>query len=111
MKEKFIENINEKTVAKPVKEYIYFVESFIDRLVWTFTKTMPKIPHYYIVRGNLSKEGQKIFDEFKMFIKKNGYIKKFNGKEYQYIDINEYKYWVIEDILNREEFYERKNSN
>ena len=69
---------------------------------WTFAKTMPEIPHYYIVRGNLSKEDQKTFDEFKLFIEKNGYIKKFYEKEYQYTDINGYKYWFIEDILNRE---------
>ena len=102
MKERFIENINERTVAKPTKKYINFVESFIDRLVWTFAKTMPEIPHYYIVRGNLSKEDQKTFDEFKLFIEKNGYIKKFYGKDYQYTDINGYKYCFIEDILNRE---------
>ena len=96
------ENINGETVAEPVKEYIRLFENFADRLTWTFAKTMPEIPHYYIVRDNLAKEDHKTFDEFKLFIKKNGYTEDFHGKKYQYININKYKYWVIENILNRE---------
>ncbi|MEA3306739.1 MAG: hypothetical protein U9Q34_03040, partial [Elusimicrobiota bacterium] len=57
----------------------------------------------YIVRDNLSVPNQKLFDEFKEFINKEGYSKKFYKKEYKYIDIKGYKYWIIEDVLNREE--------
>ena len=69
---------------------------------WIFAKTMPEIPHYYIVRDNLSVENQKLFDEFKLFIKEKGYAGKFYTKEYQYINIEGYKYWIIDNILNRE---------
>jgi len=68
---------------------------------WVFAKTIPKIPHYYIVRDNLSSYNKKLFDKFKVFIDKNGYTKKFYSKEYWYININGYKYWIIENILNR----------
>ena len=74
----------------------------IERNEWIFAKTMPEIPHHYIVRDNLSNKDQKLFDEFKLFIKENGYTEKFYKKEYQYINIDGYKYWIIENILNRE---------
>ena len=68
---------------------------------WVFAKTMPEIPHYYIVRGDLAYDEKKIFDEFSRYIKENGYTKNFYSKEYTYLDIGGYKYWVIDDILNR----------
>lgn len=77
-------------------------EKFVDRNEWVFAKTMPEIPHYYIVRDNLSEDNKKLFDEFSEFIKKNGYIKKFFSKEYSYFNIGNYKYWVIGNILNRD---------
>ena len=72
----------------------------IEHNEWIFAKTMPEIPHYYLVRDNLSAEYQKLFDEFGLFVKEHGYFKKFYGEEYQYIDIKGYKYWFIENILN-----------
>jgi len=94
-------NINEKTVAEPVKEYIKFIENFINRLNWKFAKTMPDIPHYYVVKENLSEEDQKTFDDFNNYIKKVGYYEMFVNKNYNYIKIGDYKYWIIENILNR----------
>jgi len=74
----------------------------IERNEWIFAKTMPEMPHHYIVRDNLADEDQKLFDEFKLFIKENGHAEKFYTKEYQYFNIDGYKYWIIENILNRE---------
>jgi len=58
------------------------IKDFIKRNKWVFAKTMSEIPHYYIVRDNLSDNDQKLFDEFDVFIKKNGYAKKFYSKQY-----------------------------
>ena len=77
-------------------------KNFINRNEWTFAKTMSEIPHYYIVRDHLSDADKKIFDEFNRFIDKNGHTAKFYSKKYTYLDIGDYKYWVIENILNRE---------
>ena len=68
---------------------------------WVFAKTMPEIPHYYIVRDNLSDDDKKLFNEFGEYIKENGYTEEFYSKQYLYIDIDEYKYWIMENILNR----------
>ena len=37
---------------------------------------MPGIPHYYIVKDDLSNDDKKLFDEFDEYIKMNGYSKK-----------------------------------
>src|SRR3989344_4547350 len=56
-------NINEKTIAESVKKYYpcAYLEWFVNRCEWTFAKTMPEIPHYYIVRDNLSDIDKKLF--------------------------------------------------
>lgn len=94
-------NINEKTVAKPVQEYIKYIENFIDELSWIFAKTMTQIPHYYIIRDNLSTKKRKIFDEFNKYIKMKGYESLFDSKLYNYLNIGNYKYWIIDNILNK----------
>lgn len=77
--------------------------NFLNTQGWTFAKTMPEIPHYYIVRDNLSDSDKKLFDEFDEFINNNGYSEEFYSKQYTYYNIGDYKYWVIENILNRAE--------
>ncbi len=96
-------NINEETVKNPdIKEYIQ-LEKFINRGHWKFAKTMAEIPHYYIVRDYLSENDKKLFDKFEIFVKKNGSAEKFFSKEYTYYRIGNYKYWFVENILNRAE--------
>jgi hypothetical protein len=94
-------NINEKTVARTVQEYLKYIEGFIDEVSWRFAKTMPEIPHYYIVREELSKDRIKIFDEIEVYINKKGYRASFQNKTYNYLNLGDYKYWVIDNILNR----------
>jgi len=108
--------INENTVTELVREYIctkkYLKTFTIDQLSnqlrqlienskWTFAKTMPGIPHCYIVKDNLSEADKEQFDELKWFIRKNGYAENFYPKQYKYFNINNYKYWLVGNILNR----------
>lgn len=79
------------------------IENIVNKNKWIFAKTMAEIPHYYIVRDNLSEDDRKLFDEFAMLINKNGYTKEFYSRQYTYYNIGNYKYWVIENILNRAE--------
>lgn len=96
--------INEQTVAKPVKEYIQYVDRFLNRLEWTFAKTMPKTPHEYIVRDKLSSSDKKTFDAFHNYLHNNdySYLGTFESHTYRYLNIGRHKYWVIKNILNRE---------
>ena len=80
------------------------IEDFINKQTWTFAKTMPEIPHYYIIRDTLPDDDRKRFDTFAEYIKENGYPDTFDSKEYTYLKLSNYKYWVIDNILNRAEF-------
>jgi hypothetical protein len=78
-----------------------FVEDFVDKLSWTFAKTMSEIPHYYVVRDNLSIGEKKTFDAFGKYVERKGYSELFYSKSYNYLNIGDYKYWIMENILNR----------
>lgn len=87
------------------------IETFINRSKWIFAKTMPEIPHYYIIRDYLSEDDKKLFDDFNVFIKKNGYQATFCSKQYTYFNIGNYQYWVIENILNRVKMVDSKTKS
>ncbi len=94
-------NINEKTVAEPVQWYLKLFENFVDKIDWTFAKTMPEIPHYYIVRDNLLENEKKEFDELSSLIDNKGTFEIFQSKPYKYLRLGKYKYWVIDNVINR----------
>lgn len=75
-------------------------KSFINSADWKFAKTMSEIPHEYIVIDDYPKKSKEIA-EFIKLIGTNGYEKKFYGKKYRYLNIDNYKYWLIENIINR----------
>jgi len=76
------------------------INEIINSPNWTFAKTMPDIPHEYIVINHYPEKTAEI-SRFIEQIDKNGYTKTFHGKEYRYLEIDSYKYWVIENIINR----------
>lgn len=76
------------------------IEKYIASVKWQFAKSMPEIPHEYIVIENYPEKTEET-NKFIAEINKNGYIKNFYSKEYKYLEIDGYKYWVIENIINR----------
>lgn len=74
--------------------------NLINSVSWQFAKTMPEIPHEYIVTDNYPEKSKEI-NAFIAKIEKNGYKKPFYGKEYKYLEIDGYKYWVMGNIINR----------
>jgi len=85
---------------------------FIAKHSWKFAKTMPWIPHYYVVIHTLAKEDK---DEFKWFCNTIGKYGKMMAwgkkapKPYWFID--EYKYWIMDEnpenciLINRGEHH------
>lgn len=71
---------------------------FIKNQAWTFAKTMPEMPHEYIKKNLFI---LKEFNEFVNLIREEGYIKKFNGREYTYLDIDNYTYWTMGAPINQ----------
>ncbi len=71
---------------------------------WRYAKTMPKNPHFYIVKNAQSPDQ---FHEAVNFIRENGYVKYFFKRRFVYYDYDGYSYWTMGDpieetiILNR----------
>jgi len=81
------------------------LQNFLERHSWTFAKTMPRNPHWYIVREKSS--DQDLFGKAVECIQHDGVEDEFEGVVYKYLKIGEYRYWTtgssIEEtiIINR----------
>lgn len=80
--------------------------AFVEEHVWTFAKTMPQIPHEYVVRG---KNGcaDEDWDAFAAHIEDHGYEARWtapSGRHLDnvYLELGEWKFWVIYPVINRE---------
>jgi len=83
-------------------EFISASQSF----AWTFAKTMPQCPHWYIVRGKTA-DNETYFAMFRA-IEERGVWGKWNGNPQQYLHPGDgFYYWKMTDeiaesiIINR----------
>ena len=65
---------------------------FIDSSRWTFAKTMPEWPHEYIVRKKVDND---LFILLVLFIRNNGYERKFYKKDITYYEYGGLIYWTM----------------
>jgi hypothetical protein len=74
------------------------VRAYIAASDWRFAKTMPQWPHWYVVRnwGH-----QRDFDFFARLIDKDGYIDSWGQKRWKYLVVDDFKYWLCDNVLNR----------
>ena len=93
------------------------IKAFINSSKWTYAKTMPEWPHYYIVR---SPDNEGMFVKTVEHIRANGYEERFYHQKNMYFDEDEYAYWAMGDatgkpiVINRclkENTYERRLAN
>ncbi len=83
------------------------VEAFIAANDWTFAKTMPQSPHWYLHRDRCSSSAD--FVAVVEFIREHGERRTFGKRRYVYLDIGEFTYWTMGSpidqtiILNRAE--------
>jgi len=71
------------------------LQEIIDKTPWT--KTNYHGEHEYITK----KQNYHLFNLICNMIIERGYYKNFNGINYKYIDLNGYKYWIVDICLNR----------
>lgn len=85
-------------------------EAFVERMDWTFAKSMPQIPHWYVIRGRDCSEEE--FDAAVAHVKEAGYLGRWRGrKANHYLEVGGYRYWALPGrgsgdtlvVLNREE--------
>jgi hypothetical protein len=88
-------------------------EAFLASKVWTIARSMPTIPHAYIVRGKGNDPEQ--FRAAVEFIRANGYWHQWRHLRNQYFDVGEHFYWTmgapVEEtiIINRAKFTDYPN--
>jgi len=64
---------------------------FINQHEWTFAKTMPWCPHWYVVRRNVDNDK---FVGFVKLIRAEGEIRPWSRYRHTYLDIDGYQYWT-----------------
>jgi hypothetical protein len=78
----------------------------LSRLTFKFAKTMPEIPHEYVVR---TPENEELFVELFHVIRREGVLGRFQGRRYRYWRPGDgWQYWAMPDydlakcqIINR----------
>ena len=80
--------------------------SFIRSHGWIYAKTMPEVPHYYLVKKKCFDDDR--FEAFARYIFEEGIPMKWGKWVRLYMDIGEYRYWSMDptaestDLINRE---------
>lgn len=69
------------------------IREILESREWTFAKSMPLTPHFYIKRKDFQNE--QIFEDMAAFIQRNGVPKKFFKTTYIYLFLGKYKYWTM----------------
>ncbi len=81
------------------EEYrIFFpiMQKFIEKHKWTYAKTMPQCPHFWVCRDRLTDPADiEEFNNVVRFIQKYGYDKNYFKTPMRYLDVGEYKYWTM----------------
>ena len=80
--------------------------AFVEAQDWIFAKTMADIPHFYCLKKNSSNREE--FDWFVLYLVAHSVPGTFYGKTYQYLFLDDWKYWIMDadlaecDLINRE---------
>ena len=69
------------------------ITRFIDSHNWTYAKTMPKYPHFYVVRNKCRDDEE--FVSFVEHIRLYGYDAFFFKTLLRYFDFKGYTYWTM----------------
>jgi hypothetical protein len=73
------------------------LKEFIDSMTWTFAKTMPNIPHWYIVWEKMATpKDKKMFYKLAEYIFKYSVELNFSNRVYRYFLFDGRKYWSMD---------------
>ena len=81
------------------------IEQLVNDLVWTYAKTMPDNPHYYIVK---QEQNPLDYDRLYWYIFDHPTIVEYEGIEYKTAIIGEYMYWIMTDDFSKSRLINRK---
>ncbi len=70
-------------------------ESLIDDAQWRATNYLS--PHEYV----LSRDCPELYSALRAYLFDHGYEGLFFNREYTYVNIGAYRYWIVEGVVNR----------
>jgi hypothetical protein len=70
------------------------MREYVAAVPWRFAKTMPENPHEYTLK-KVSPGREKEFEAVVIFIRQQGYKKKFGRATYIYVDLDGWCYWTM----------------
>lgn len=73
-------------------------ENYVAQNHWKFAKTLAHIPHEYTLKERSLDPAA--FERFVLFIRANGYPKRFGKKTFIYLNIGEHQYWTMGNPLH-----------
>ena len=68
-------------------------ENFVNSYPWRFAKTMPKCPHFYVVRNECWDDEE--FASAVVFIREHGDARKWGKYNHIYYDYAGHRYWTM----------------
>lgn len=74
------------------------VKNALEDNVWTFAKSMARIPHEWSIKKKWKSAG--LYEACFHYINKNGVTEYFYGRPYKYLYLGEYKYWTMTEDVN-----------
>lgn len=78
-----------------------YAGQILEKSEWIFAKTMPKNPHFYLIRSKIGNNEQ--FLHIVAHIRFFGKAEIYEGQLYRVFYLNTYKYWTMsQDITNEE---------
>jgi hypothetical protein len=80
------------------------LRAFINASTWTFAKTLAWCPHFYCKLSDTPH----LKDEYPWFvhlIHDKGYYMMFYERKVRYLDVDDYRYWEMDDEVPPEECY------
>jgi hypothetical protein len=69
---------------------------FVSSHRWIFAKTMPDNPHEYTLRRETA---DSVFDAAVRYIRENGVIEEYWGRQYKVLYAADHKYWTMGEPL------------
>ena len=66
----------------------------LESFEWRFAKSMPHIPHWYILKNPQFCTGDE-FEDLVSHIRSHGVLQEWNGRFFTYFYYNGYKYWTM----------------
>lgn len=83
------------------------VKQLFESVEWKYARSMPKNPHWYIVRWDRP-EMDELFIEVARYIRDNGYQSNFYRKKLTYLNYGPWKLWTMGSPIhdNPEESYQ-----